>query len=87
MLDDKTKLDLSPQEFELISQALQTQEKIWKVESRAGTNNARTRLAELKGLMRRLNRSNRAKIKIADRGWFKQVREFFLMLLCPMRGA
>lgn len=56
MLDDTTKLDLTRQDIELIEQALHTQEKILSVQSRAGGAGARTRLKDLKGLIRRLDR-------------------------------
>ena len=56
MLDDVQKIDLTKHDLEMISSALQTQEKILSVQGRAGADTARMRLNDLKGLMRRLNR-------------------------------
>jgi len=56
MLDDTHAVDLTRQDFELIEAALQTQEKILSVQSRAGGGAAQARLNDLKGLMRRLRR-------------------------------
>ena len=60
MLDDTYAVDLTKQDLELIEAALQTQEKILSVQSRAGGNAARARLNDLKGLMRRLRRQTPA---------------------------
>ena len=58
MLDDTYTVDLTKQDLELIEAALQTQEKILSVQSRAGGSAARARLNDLKGLMRRLRRQS-----------------------------
>ena len=56
MPDDTHNVDLTKQDLELIEIALQTQEKILSVQSRAGGGAERARLNDLKGLMRRLRR-------------------------------
>lgn len=56
MLDDVQKVDLTRQDLEIIEAALATQEKILAVQSRAGGRSARTRLNDVKGLMRRMRR-------------------------------
>lgn len=56
MLDERTTVDFTRQELELIEQALQTQKKILSVQNRAGSANVSTRLNDLKGLLKRLNR-------------------------------
>ena len=58
MLEDKNRVDLSTHDLELIESALQTQEKILAVQSRAGGNAAKIRLNELKSVLRRVRRQN-----------------------------
>lgn len=56
MLEDVQKVEFTRRDIELIESALATQEKILAVQSRAGGRAARTRLNDLKSLMRRLRR-------------------------------
>lgn len=59
MLEQKNCVDFSEHDLELIESALQTQEKILTVQSRAGGNNAaKVRLNELKTVLRRVRRKN-----------------------------
>lgn len=60
MPDETHNVDLTKQDLEMIEIALQTQEKILSVQSRAGGGAARARLNDLKGLMRRLRRQTPA---------------------------
>jgi hypothetical protein len=53
MIDQKTCVDFSQNDLELIESALQTQEKILSVQSRAsGSNTAKLRLIELRAVLR-----------------------------------
>ncbi|MEO0390643.1 MAG: hypothetical protein AAF218_06840 [Pseudomonadota bacterium] len=54
MLDAHHSVDLTAEELELIETALQTQEKILSVQSRAGGTLATSRLDRLRALSRRL---------------------------------
>ncbi|MEO0937969.1 MAG: hypothetical protein AAFY38_07420 [Pseudomonadota bacterium] len=54
MLDDTQTIGLTARELELIEAALQTQEKILSVQSRAGGGQAKARLADLQGVQRRI---------------------------------
>ena len=56
MIDEVQKVDLTRQDLDIIESALATQEKILSVQARAGGRAARTRLNDLKSLMRRLRR-------------------------------
>ena len=56
MLEDVQKIELTRNDLDLIETALATQEKILAVQARAGGRTARTRLNDLKSLMRRLRR-------------------------------
>ena len=59
MLDPKTCIDFSNHDLELIESALQTQEKILAVQSRAsGRNSAKLRLIELQAVLRRVRSKN-----------------------------
>ncbi|WP_299150582.1 hypothetical protein [uncultured Tateyamaria sp.] len=77
MLDDTHSVDLTKQDLELIEAALQTQEKILSVQSRAGGDAARTRLNDLKGLMRRLRRQTPAPHAVAGSSWSQVARQLF----------
>ena len=74
MLDDTYAVDLTTQALELIEAALQTQEKILSVQSRAGGNAARARLNDLKGLMRRLRRQTPAPTGGETPSWSQTAR-------------
>jgi len=54
MLDDTKQVALSRDDLDMIAAALQTQEKILSVQSRAGGKAAQTRLVALQSLSRRL---------------------------------
>lgn len=77
MLDETHSVDLTLQDLELIEAALQTQEKILSVQSRAGGSAARTRLNDLKGLMRRLRRQTPSSQGAPCAGWSKAARQLF----------
>ena len=77
MLDDTYSVDLTKQDLELIEAALQTQEKILSVQSRAGGMAARTRLNDLKGLMRRLRRQNPTTPGDTGPSWSETARSLF----------
>ena len=77
MLDDTYAVDLTKQDLELIEAALQTQEKILSVQSRAGGSAARARLNDLKGLMRRLRRQTPAPSGAAASSWSQTARSLF----------
>ena len=77
MLDETHSVDLTLQDLELIEAALQTQEKILSVQSRAGGDAARTRLNDLKGLMRRLRRQTPAPQGAASASWSQAARQLF----------
>ncbi|MEP1200949.1 MULTISPECIES: hypothetical protein [unclassified Tateyamaria] len=77
MLDETHSVDLTLQDLELIEGALQTQEKILSVQSRAGGNAARTRLNDLKGLMRRLRRQTPAPQGAESASWSQAARQLF----------
>ena len=77
MLDDVQKIDLTKHDLEMISSALQTQEKILSVQSRAGGSAARTRLNDLKGLMRRLRRQTPAPQGAPAASWSQAARQLF----------
>lgn len=77
MLDDTHSVDLTSQDLELIEAALQTQEKILSVQSRAGGSAARTRLNDLKGLMRRLRRQTPAPERTPAPTWGQAARQLF----------
>ncbi len=78
MLDDVQRVDLTKADLELIEAALHTQEKILTVQSRAGGNSARTRLNDLKGLMRRLRRQVPDDTVTPERRWGDVARSLFL---------
>ncbi|WP_299687724.1 hypothetical protein [uncultured Tateyamaria sp.] len=77
MLDDTYAVDLTKQDLELIEAALQTQEKILSVQSRAGGSAARARLNDLKGLMRRLRRQTPAPAGAETPSWSQTARSLF----------
>ena len=77
MLDDTHTVDLTKQDLELIEAALQTQEKILSVQRRAGGSAARTRLNDLKGLMRRLRRQTPAPHGATGGSWSQVARQLF----------
>ncbi|WP_299730110.1 hypothetical protein [uncultured Tateyamaria sp.] len=77
MLDETHSVDLTLQDLELIEAALQTQEKILSVQSRAGGNAARTRLNDLKGLMRRLRRQTPSSQGAPAATWSQAARQLF----------
>lgn len=77
MLDDTHTVDLTKQDLEMIEAALQTQEKILSVQSRAGGAAARTRLNDLKGLMRRLRRQTPAPHAGCTQSWSQVARQLF----------
>ena len=77
MRDDTHNVDLTTQDIELIEAALQTQEKILSVQSRAGGESARTRLNALKGLMRRLRRQTPGPQTMPGTSWGQAARQFF----------
>ena len=77
MLDDKTTLDLTSHDLDLIEQALQTQKKILTVESRAGANNARARLNELTGLLRRVSQTRPEAPAAPQQSWGQMARSLF----------
>lgn len=57
MLSPKQSVDLSPQEIEVIQSALQTQEKILSVQSRAGGDGTvLNRLSELRQVLQTIRR-------------------------------
>ena len=69
--------ELIKQDLELIEAALQTQEKILSVQSRAGGSAARARLNDLKGLMRRLRRQTPAPAGAEAPSWSQTARSLF----------
>ncbi len=77
MLDDTTTVDLTRHDIEIIEQALQTQEKILSVQSRAGGDTARVRLNDLKGLIRRLDRQMPAANAQGCNSWSQVARALF----------
>ncbi len=77
MLDDTHSVDLTTRDLELIEAALQTQEKILSVQSRAGGTAARTRLNDLKGLMRRLRRQTPTTQSAPATSWSQTARQLF----------
>ncbi len=78
MADEIHSVDLTAHDLELIETALQTQEKILSVQSRAGGSAARTRLNDVKGLMRRLRRQTPGPQSAASPSWSKAARQLFL---------
>jgi hypothetical protein len=76
MRDDTHSVDLTQHDLELIETALQTQEKILSVQSRAGGGAARTQLNALKGLMRRLRRQTPMPNSSAT-SWSQAARQLF----------
>lgn len=77
MLDDTHSVDLTKHDLELIEAALQTQEKILSVQSRAGGDAARARLNDLKGLMRRLRRQTPSAQAAPAPSWSQAARSLF----------
>lgn len=78
MLDDTHSVDLTKHDLEMIEAALQTQEKILSVQSRAGGSAARARLNDVKGLMRRLRRQSAAAQTGGSVSWSQTARSLFL---------
>ncbi|MEO9685389.1 MAG: hypothetical protein ABJR46_00845 [Tateyamaria sp.] len=77
MADESHSVDLTAHDLQLIEAALQTQEKILSVQSRAGGSAARTRLNDIKGLMRRLRRQTPSAQSAATPSWSKAARQLF----------
>jgi hypothetical protein len=77
MPDDTHTVDLTTQDLELIEAALQTQEKILSLQSRAGGDAARARLNDLKGLMRRLRRQTPMPGAAGSQSWGQAARQLF----------
>lgn len=78
MIDDVQKIDLSRHDLDMIESALHTQEKILTVQSRAGGNDARARLNNIKGLMRRLRRQSTDTADAPKRSWSFMARSLFI---------
>ena len=78
MPGDIHNVDLTKQDLELIETALQTQEKILSVQSRAGGGAERARLNDLKGLMRRLRRQTPTHNAGCATSWGQAARQLFL---------
>lgn len=77
MTGDTHNLDLTKQDLELIETALQTQEKILSVQSRAGGDTARAQLNDLKGLLRRLRRQTPTPNAGCAHSWGQAARQLF----------
>lgn len=77
MLDDTYSVDLTKQDLELIEAALQTQAKMFSIQSRAGGSTARARLNDLKGLLRRLRRQSPAPAAPETTSWGQTARALF----------
>jgi len=77
MLDETHAVDLTADDLELIEAALQTQEKILSVQTRAGGREARARLNALKGLMRRLRRQSRVAARGDQTSWSDTAKSLF----------
>ncbi|WP_223423008.1 hypothetical protein [Tateyamaria pelophila] len=77
MTDDTHNVDLTKQDLEMIETALQTQEKILSVQSRAGGGAERARLNDLKGLMRRLRRQTPTPHSGGSQSWSQAARQLF----------
>ncbi|MEM6759938.1 MAG: hypothetical protein AAF601_10710 [Pseudomonadota bacterium] len=58
MSDEALTVEMTAADLDMIEAALQTQEKILSVQSRAGGKTARARLNEVKGLLRRMRRQH-----------------------------
>lgn len=56
MLDKNQIVEFTNHDFDMIEEALFTQEKILSVQSRAGGNAAKTKLNDLQGLLQRMRR-------------------------------
>lgn len=69
MLDCNDTPALSARDLKLIQDALQTQEKILTLQSRAGGNSAKIKLNEIKDLMRRVGPGSTQQKCAARRGW------------------
>ncbi|MFK7876774.1 MAG: hypothetical protein AB8B71_13505 [Paracoccaceae bacterium] len=66
----KRNLDLTPQEIEVIEAALNTQEKILSVQSRAGRNAvAASRLSQLQSVLRNVRRQSPARTPATGFGY------------------
>ncbi|TMM51884.1 hypothetical protein [Sulfitobacter sabulilitoris] len=81
MFDDTQKLDLSSKDLSLIEDALHTQQKILSMQSRAGGAEAKSRLTDLKQLLRRL-RQQTPEERAENRGgstvsWSQMARSLF----------
>jgi hypothetical protein len=75
MMTEKHSVDLTPQELDVIQSALQTQEKILSVQSRAsGDGTVANRLGELKGVLNSLRRQTP---KTRPQSWFSMARTLF----------
>ena len=77
MLDTTRSLDLTQYDLDLIEQALQTQEKILTVQSRAGGAQARERLNDVKGLIRRLGSNAGNNDNGMSQSWTRMARSLF----------
>lgn len=78
MLDETHSVELTTDDLALIEAALQTQEKILAVQSRAGGRAARQRLNSLKGLMRRIRRQTPAAPEAQHATWGQVARQMFM---------
>ena len=79
MTNDTHSVDLTHDELEMIEAALQTQEKILSVQSRASDDKTlQTRLTALKTLMRSLPRRNKTGIAAPAQSWTQIARSLFL---------
>lgn len=78
MFDDRPQVNFSPEELTLIESALQTQEKILSLQSRAGASAAREKLTDLKALLRRIEATApTARRSDPGAGWGRIARSLF----------
>ena len=77
MTNDTHSVDLTHQELQLIEAALETQEKILSVQSRAGQDmSARRRLDDLKSVLRNLKRQ-KPSVSVPEQSWTQMARTLF----------
>ncbi|SFE91796.1 hypothetical protein SAMN04488523_11238 [Sulfitobacter brevis] len=77
MFDRQQKLEISPEQFAIIEEALHTQSKILNVQASAGGSNARRRLNEVKGVLAFMAAQKPAANDNESRavfGWFGKTR-------------
>ena len=73
MYDKQQKLEISPEQFAVIEEALHTQSKILNVQASAGGDTAHRRLEEVRGVLATLATQKSPKVSTANRscfGWF-----------------